>query len=183
MKRTDFTSLPERITTIIPILDDILSGKEIPEMGIYKEVCEEFRTLGGSKFRNKKQLENRLKRSRPGYYGKLGTSIIARELFAGYLYSESPLTEEELGPFQDVEFIYQILVPTTAVVLIQQDLEDKTGSKVTWETAHQYMLDTAEYGDLLVSEGKETSYDCNQVVVFPMDNCGIHWASMVHSHS
>jgi hypothetical protein len=68
------------------------------------------------------------------------------------LYIHDPqfkLTVDELNGFKVTEFIQEVLVPTTAVLLIQADLNQSGHGLVSFEEALQYMRDTSDYGDLI----------------------------------
>ncbi|KAJ3371754.1 hypothetical protein GGF31_002733 [Allomyces arbusculus] len=147
----DHAALPARITALTHILDDVILGTPRPETHFYDALIAEFQAAGSAGlFRSKNRLAARLRRLRPGWYGKQGAAILAARLFDLYVHDpENALGPAELGPFQDSEMVLQVLVPTAAALLIQEDWRARRGREVPWDEAVMLMQASADYGDFV----------------------------------
>ncbi|KNE55036.1 hypothetical protein AMAG_17729 [Allomyces macrogynus ATCC 38327] len=144
-------ALPARITALTHILDDVILGTPRPETHFYDALIAEFQAVGSAGlFRSKNRLTARLRRLRPGWYGKQGAATLAARLFELYVHDpENALGPAELGPFQDSEMVLQVLVPTAAALLIQEDWRARRGREVPWDEAVMLMQASADYGDFV----------------------------------
>ncbi|KAJ3361485.1 hypothetical protein GGF32_007243 [Allomyces javanicus] len=147
----DHALLPARITALTHILDDVILGTPRPETHFYDALIAEFQAAGSAGlFRSKNRLAARLRRLRPGWYGKQGAAVLAARLFDLYVHDpENALGPAELGPFQDSEMVLQVLVPTAAALLIQEDWRARRGREVPWDEAVRLMQSSADYGDFV----------------------------------
>ncbi|KAI9308622.1 RTC4-like domain-containing protein [Cunninghamella echinulata] len=110
---------------------------------INQETSCHFRTLaikayskfGKHKARNTISVMNRFEDTLPGYYGPKGAAIMMNTLTTMFLHT-GIITKEKVQPQLPVEYIQQVLVPETGLLLIQEDINN---SKILNKGAEQLL--------------------------------------------
>ncbi|KNE55814.1 hypothetical protein AMAG_01684 [Allomyces macrogynus ATCC 38327] len=85
----DPDALHMRVAALYPTLESIINSSippDAPENHFYRDMCDEYERLGGPGFRNRTNLQRRLQRARPGYYGQRGQRVLSSALFAAYVH-------------------------------------------------------------------------------------------------
>ncbi|KAL1921271.1 uncharacterized protein VTP21DRAFT_10987 [Calcarisporiella thermophila] len=141
----DFEALPARITRMVPNLMDIVEGKR---PSFFKTLAmEAYERVGKAKARQTGELMTRFEVTQPGYYGPRGASVLLSSLVHLLLRTDR-LTPSDTAPQTPIEYLQQVMVPETAVMLIMED------QGVGYEEARSIMRESAEFG-VCVHDGCE----------------------------
>ncbi|CAG8469672.1 37310_t:CDS:2 [Gigaspora margarita] len=86
----------------------------------------------------------------PSYYGLKGHNIIADTLRQMYLKPNSNIiTKESCSPLSQIDYLFEVLVPETAVCLIMNDIQ------CTYKEAKKVIVQSVEYGNRINPEADE----------------------------
>ncbi|KAI8884109.1 hypothetical protein K501DRAFT_248475 [Backusella circina FSU 941] len=146
-----FDKLPGRVQKMEKDLLDVIEGKT--ECSFFNDIKEVFKEEGSNKARSTFSLMSRIDKALPGYYGPRGSAVLVETL--GKLFMETNiLKREHTKPLQPVEYLQQVLVPESAVRLIQEDLKKKKLPS-SREIAVNTMKESIEFGTVVHSEKQE----------------------------
>ncbi|KAF8586369.1 hypothetical protein K439DRAFT_1408955 [Ramaria rubella] len=155
----DFAGLPARIKSFTKQLSRLIKYPERSEF--WREVRDDAQEVGRTKVVSVSGQYATFERTQPGYYGEQGSIIIHQTLYTLFPPSDIPDSVEPLTPDQ---FLTRVLVPETAVLLIQEDMNLSTRGEVlrVLDESKKYGLamfpeqaqgeDIAEIGENLAKE-------------------------------
>ncbi|KAF9954859.1 hypothetical protein BGZ72_004233 [Mortierella alpina] len=139
----DFSKLDERIAGLEPELRGIIERSvRSPYLDRALKNYERMGTLGA---RRPHVVLANVDHTLPGYYGSKGSAEMFRILATMFIESQI-LTPERAHPQKPVEYIQQVLIPETAMRLIQQDRIVLHQRDVTLEEAQEVMTRSVEFG-------------------------------------
>ncbi|KAF9981709.1 hypothetical protein BGZ75_006931 [Mortierella antarctica] len=146
----DFSKLDERVSKMEAELRGIIERSvRSPYLDRALKKYERMGTLGAR--RPHVVLAN------PGYYGSKGSAEMFRILAAMFIESNF-LTPERAHPQKPVEYIQQVLIPETAMRLIQEDRSLLQQREVTLEEAQEVMTHSVEFGGYVHDVEQSNSY-------------------------
>ncbi|KAF9575499.1 hypothetical protein EC968_002760 [Mortierella alpina] len=139
----DFSKLDERVAKIEADLRGIIERSvRSPYLEKALQNYERMGTLGA---RRPHVVLANVDQTLPGYYGSKGSAEMFRILAAMFIESNF-LTAERAHPQKPVEYVQQVLIPETAMRLIQEDRSLLQQREVTLEEAQEVMTHSVEFG-------------------------------------
>ncbi|CAO3608330.1 unnamed protein product [Cunninghamella blakesleeana] len=116
----DFRLLETRVKNLRSELLKLINDET--DCHFRKIALKAYSKLGKNRARNTISVMNRFEDTLPGYYGPKGATVIMNTLTSMFLHS-GILTKEKIKPQLPVEYIQQVLVPETGLLLIQDDIK------------------------------------------------------------
>ncbi|CAG8501859.1 7485_t:CDS:2, partial [Racocetra persica] len=144
----NFKNLPKRIQDLNKELLNIINNTV---SSYYRErLIEIINNVGVRKAKTPIIQYNTFIEIQPGYYRPKGHNIIADILQQIYLKPNSNvITKESCSPLSQIDYLFEVLVPETAVHLIMNDI------KCTYEEAKKVIVQSIEYRNCINSEADE----------------------------
>ncbi|KAK9895063.1 hypothetical protein P389DRAFT_172634 [Cystobasidium minutum MCA 4210] len=134
----DWKNIVRRIhRDIISDLMNIVARRS--NSSFYEEVCKEWEAQGTRKMNNLRNQYSTFYLELPGYYGHMGFQTILNALTAAFV-SKGILTADIASPLTVEVYLRRVLVPETAVRLIQVDQRCPRSKALT------ILADSRDYG-------------------------------------